>query len=761
MNKDNKFRDRTEYSDEEIMSQISKISDDIEIPDSLSPENMMRKIDTMKKENRLHSKEKGGFLGINKAFIWCSSLVVLLFAVYFGKMVLDGRAKRIDQSVNKVEYDSNVLMAGEGTNVVKSVSGRDEIKNAIVGAYMKNYFQSAKGSSKMLGTAKGDREMYETDDIMTNSESIYEGTNADGVSPEEERKSDDYYKNNDQVEGVVEADKVITDGKHIYAMKNNRHVIITDVDKENIEHIADIDFEADVNAYMEEKLKIKQWPTDEYGTYLYQPKFYVSGQNMIVIVNYVLYMYDDDMEFNGYNDAICASGGEVTLIIAYDLSDIHHPKQKDTHMVEGGAASSRLVKDDLYVVTSRQVSTYITNYEQMVTNLKRIDENCIPRIDGKEMECDHIYMVPDEVEEYCYEIVASFNISGDKVECIDSSAVLGDIADIYMSNQYIYTYASSYIENEYKESDGRTKEEFSCNTKLFKFGYHDGAIEVCAEGVINGYVLDQFSLDEYNGYLRVVATIDEWSYYEDYGYSEWGTFIEDDESKEYNALYILDENLNTCGTIEDIAEGERIYSARFSGDKAYFVTFKQTDPLFVADLSDINNPVITDELEMTGYSDYLQKWDDHTLLGVGVEANMDGVSKGLKLALYDISDENHLNEMTKYVFSDWYNYDNYDYKNMLVAPEKSLFGICACDENRDNHYLLFVIENNEIKMVQNYCVEDYDGTQNSDDFDNYYYDEDSYRAVYIGNYVYIITLDKGISAVSLEDYSVVNFVKYH
>ena len=122
----------------------------------------------------------------------------------------------------------------------------------------------------------------------------------------------------------------------------------------------------------------------------------------------------------------------------------------------------------------------------------------------------------------------------------------------------------------------------------------------------------------------------------------------------------------------------------------------------------------------------------------------------------DVSDDNQLEEITKYVMEDWYNYDNYDYKNMLVAPEKSLFGMSIYDdENWKNHYIVFSIENGEIKPVLDYFLEDYsdvskdekiqgyefyegDTVYYDDDVFAYDYDEYSYRAVYAGNYLYIV-----------------------
>ena len=88
-----------------------------------------------------------------------------------------------------------------------------------------------------------------------------------------------------------------------------------------------------------------------------------------------------------------------------------------------------------------------------------------------------------------------------------------------------------------------------------------------------------------------------------------------------NGLYILNENLEITGKIEGLAAGEQIYSARFLGDTAYFVTFRQTDPLFAVDVSNPEEPRLLSELKVSGFSEYLHAYSGELLLGLGVEAD--------------------------------------------------------------------------------------------------------------------------------------------
>jgi uncharacterized secreted protein with C-terminal beta-propeller domain len=153
-----------------------------------------------------------------------------------------------------------------------------------------------------------------------------------------------------------------------------------------------------------------------------------------------------------------------------------------------------------------------------------------------------------------------------------------------------------------------------------------------------GTVLNQFSMDENNGYFRIAATVHRY-------------VIRSGENSESNNVYIFNTGLNITGKLEDLAPGESIYSARFLGDRAYLVTFKKIDPFFVLDLSDPSNPKVLGKLKIPGYSDYLHPYDENHIIGVGkdtVEAEENDNPRatpggfawyqGLKIAIFDVSD---------------------------------------------------------------------------------------------------------------------------
>ena len=122
-----------------------------------------------------------------------------------------------------------------------------------------------------------------------------------------------------------------------------------------------------------------------------------------------------------------------------------------------------------------------------------------------------------------------------------------------------------------------------------------------------------------------------------------------------NRLYTFDENLKQAGILDHIAEGEEIYAARYLGDTVYFITYRNTDPLFAVDLSDLSNPKLLGELKITGFSEYLHFWEDDKLLGIGFETDPDtGRTKGLKLVMFDISDPVNLKAVDSLTINNCY-----------------------------------------------------------------------------------------------------------
>lgn len=172
-------------------------------------------------------------------------------------------------------------------------------------------------------------------------------------------------------------------------------------------------------------------------------------------------------------------------------------------------------------------------------------------------------------------------------------------------------------------------------TGIVKIGLAE--VEVIASGSVPGYPLNQFALDEYKDYLRVATTVGE----RQFGFAGG---IGGRESA--NDVYVLDKDLKVQGSVKDLGVTERIYSVRFIEDKGYVVTFRQTDPFYVLDLSNPQKPELKGELKIPGYSSYLQPITKDKILGIGKEGRQ------VKISLFDVSSPKEPKELHKYILDE-------------------------------------------------------------------------------------------------------------
>ena len=271
-----------------------------------------------------------------------------------------------------------------------------------------------------------------------------------------------------------------------------------------------------------------------------------------------------------------------------------------------------------------------------------------------------------------------------------SKTFLGEGQNIYVSQNNIYLANTAYepqasiLETAAEAIPGGEaairampiiSREQTEKTIINKISIEKGKIEYKGDGSVPGHALNQFSMDEHNGYFRIATTTG----------NNWGGGI----SK--NNIYVLDENLKNVGAVEDLAPGESMYSARFMGNRAYLVTFKQVDPLFVIDLSQPEQPKLLGKLKIPGYSNYLHPYDENHVIGIGkdVDESIDAdkvhtegavyytAIKGVKLSLFDVSDVEHPAEVSKYVIGDRGTESAAltDHKTFLFSKQKNLLVI--------------------------------------------------------------------------------------
>ena len=409
----------------------------------------------------------------------------------------------------------------------------------------------------------------------------------------------EYTRTNVQVEGIDEADIVKTDGKYIYAFYQDAVSSTICI----------------VKAAGKDSSRISQIVLDD-----------VQVQNLYVKDRWLVVLAANENEST--EEADCQ-----TNIYLYDVSDPENPVCRSKNSQSGTYSDSRLAGDMLYTISIKQV----VNAEK-----KTDKEEYIPKVNGKLLPEDRLYC-PNEGESSQYLVFQSIDLSRSG-KVIDSMAVLGAEGTYYMSEKNIYV-AAPYTDH------GAWQK-----TKITRYSYDKGTIKYGCEKVINGKILNQFSMDEYDGNLRFAATT--------YDYSMQST----------NGLYILDQSLKTVGSVSRLAPGERIYSARFMGDKVYFVTYRETDPLFLVDVSDPANPVVKDKLKIPGFSDYLHPFGENMLLGIGSIQDKQGNSY-VKLSMFDISDPEKVKEIhsKKLEKNSTQNIGN-DHKGILVDVQRNRIG---------------------------------------------------------------------------------------
>lgn len=522
----------------------------------------------------------------------------------------------------------------------------------------------------------------------------------------EDASSDEEYSGtNVQVEGIDEGDIVKTDGRYIYVLHGNNELMILEAKGPDTEIVSRTQA-----GYYE-----SQYPEKETMDYVYSGEYktpeemYVFNGHLAVISNYSSYCeWKADGEWH-YEDE------NYSCIDIYDVSDPRNPVLINSFGQDGYTFDSRMAEGILYLATRYWVWNY--------------DENdpgtYIPVIYNKGMEeliaADSIYISPDCTSPE-YVVLCSYDL--DTVSNTDAKSLLGCGDLLYMNDSNIYVLGTKW-KNEaspsYHESVYTVTHYTSgASTEIYRFSLCNGALSFAASGSVKGNLESQFSADEYNGYLRLVTTRSEDSYYvyqdETYGFSNYKW----DKDNTSNSLYVLDENLNCVGCVEDLAEDEFVYSARYDGDFVYFCTYRNTDPLFAVDLSNPTAPKVLSALKISGFSEYLHNWGENKLFGFGRETNEEtGWSEGLKLVMFDTTDKTDVKVENYLVLDCTYSEALYNHKAFFIDPEKNIIGFLGNDD---------------------YYVFSYDTDNGFHELCHVYFDtwEWNVRGLWIGNWAYVV-----------------------
>ena len=439
---------------------------------------------------------------------------------------------------------------------------------------------------------------------------------------------------NIQVAGVDEADIVKTDGEYLYVLSGHDIFILKAYPPNQAELLSKITLNETYGAQIyvnEDKLAVLG------NLYPFLPYDYLETQEKLWIGPYVY--------------------TEEVFVKVYDITDRAKPILTRTVTLNGSLSGSRMIGNYVYAVVN-QPATQPNGNETDV-------EVVLPRISGdyvKEVQPTEIRYVDAPDVFYYFTTIVAVNVINDAQNPTYEPFLTGQTSNMYVSLNNMYLVVPNTNVWILRENGGEPREE----TLIYRVKLDQENIVTEAEGAVSGYVLNQFSMDEYNDYFRIATT-------------EWAT----EGSK--NNVFILNMTLSVVGKLENLAPEERIYSARFMGDRCYLVTFRQIDPFFVIDVSNPTEPKVLGYLKIPGFSSYLHPYNEDHIIGIGNQDN------NLKLSLFDVTNVTAPTEKAKYIVqADWSDSAVlWDHKAFLFDKPKQLLALPVSINSfliRDEYY---------------------------------------------------------------------------
>lgn len=647
-----------EKREQEILEKIEEKTKDVKVPESLMPEKI---------EKLLEDKgKKGGIRHTNLYRIGGLLAACLVLAAGIGVAGNVGRNPEptgVNESAAKLAEDT---MEDDYKKIYSYIKAKLDMQKK----GEERYFDMTSDSAEAVTSGEMQKESAAAD---------LSAAGADTGSAKS--AGGDYSETNVRQEGVDEGDIVKTDGRYLYVLKENGTQISIVDTKGSLKETGRI--QAGKDRVIQEFYLVPEQNKLVYISGVYEEETAVQRKTTEEV-------YEEDYIYLGNG----RETREKTEAVTCDIKDPKKPKELGSITQSGYYSSSRMTGGYLYLFSNYSVGNQIDG------NLPR---TFIPMVNDRLVREKDISLPPFKCGSM-YEVVTAVDIKKPS-ETTDSKAIFTDGGELYVSNENIYYYETKW------NDDGEAEK-----TVIRKMGYKGGKLSSAVQGSIKGYINDSFSIDEYKGNLRIVATVGE-----------------------TNSVYVLDEKLKTIGSIKKLAKDERVYSARFLGDTGYFVTFRETDPLFSVDLSNPEKPKILGKLKIPGFSDYLHFYGEDKLLGVGMNVEEEAqVTDGVKLSMFDISDNTDVKEEHKLVLKNVYSTDvSYDYKAALIDADRNIIGFAGSTEGGERYYLFGYDEKNGFECRMS---EEINGRSAR-----------AARGIYIEDTLYVVC-GNVIEAYSLKDY---------
>ena len=376
----------------------------------------------------------------------------------------------------------------------------------------------------------------------------------------------------------------------------------------------------------------------------------------------------------------------IATLTEIDISNIDDPQIERTLFIDGSKVSARMVGDSVRIVISSmptglefrypetgglKAERDATEYNRQVILDSTID-NWVPyyvledgsgRVirEGSLLDCTSAHH-PEEFSGLEMLTVLTVDLDN-RLSIDDAVGVMAAGNIVYSSTDAMYIASAAWHNWQvFDESDAEEAID-RYTTDIHKFDISDPqSTKYEATGRVEGFMLSQWSMSEYDGHLRVATT----------SQPDWWWGAERNSESFVTVLEQRDGELVEIGKVGGLGKGERIYSVRFIDDIGYVVTFRQTDPLYTIDLSDPTDPTVLGELKILGYSAYLHPVGDGLLLGIGQDATEEGRTLGTQISLFDVSDLANPKRIHNFTLSDGYSSVEYDHRAFLHWPQTGL-----------------------------------------------------------------------------------------
>lgn len=648
-------------NEEELLKKIKDSAEDIQVPDSLKPETVAKRLEqerknrenaktedrrTIAKDNKIHR------FPVKKIGAWAAAAMVFL-------TVMAAAWPAISDSLKKNQETGTETGSPLETDGIPHLESYEQLYALVRESWINRtemtaleYSGTTDDSETGLAAMVVPESAVEETTMAAGAEIAYVQQTSDTGS--------DFSSTNTQEENIDEGEIVKTDGTYIYAMDREGTIRIVEADSLELiseEALPDLPDRELKEMYVDgDRLQVI-WQQLEYTTFTRITPMPLEDQDEEI-------QDTAEVTYRSYSIPVYKTGA-----VTYDISDRRNPKKIGSYSQDGRYLTSRRYEGTLYLFTGKELGAGSGEEDHSAY---------IPETHSMLIPCEKIYLPYKNTEGEIAEIY-------DSVQCLIAASVQ-DTAPSKETDSMaaIFEGDTFYIseENIYVASPEDLTED---NTCIMKFSYKDGMFAPQVTKKIPGSLNDNFSMDEYQGMLRVVTnsweeqTVKQTTTYED-GYMTDALIP---SLVRTSGLYVLDENLEIIGSLTGLAPDEEVKSVRFLEETAYFVTYEQVDPLFSVDLSDPEEPELLGKLKVTGFSEYLHPYGEEALLGIGWETDPDtGETIGLKCSMFDISNPSQVKEKGRLVMEDVQICTGLDnYKAILAEPEKNIFGFVI---GRDN-----------------------------------------------------------------------------